>query len=169
MEQILTQFAGNSVQFAAEWKRAGLSFRLDQVVVGTGQKGADDQQLFQRWFRGQIGARDAMWLFRQRTYQRFGLDAGPHRRLSNEGRDGSTHLNVVVVANKRADLNLPAVVSALQQSQTCNVTYLEWDGPEQYHKFENLLGLLQSTDIYVSGIGTGMMWFPLIRSGSVVL
>jgi hypothetical protein len=48
-------------------------------------------------------------------------------------------------------------------------TYLEWGGPEQYHKFENLLALLQSTDIYVSGIGTGMMWFPLIRSGSVVL
>jgi hypothetical protein len=104
-------------------------------------------------------------------YQRFEIDPGPQRRLSNQARGGATHLNVVVVDNKRADLNLPAVVSALQHSlpNTCKITFLKWEGPEKYHEFGNLLRLLQNTDIYVSGIGTGMMWFPLIRSGSVVV
>lgn len=169
-------FGGPALLNTRQWKEEGRAVFLRQVVVGTGQGGADDVQQLRRLLAGRAFTRHAFWQFRGRMMRRHGIEPGPFRRTSTDHRDPSRPLKVVVVQNKRADLHIEDITECLQQEagrgRQIVVEAIRW-GDKRYtggvSGLPGLLRTLSNADVYVSGVGTGMMWAPFIASGGVVI
>ena len=180
INELIERFLGSGpTLFAKDFVNHKQNVLVEHAVVGTGQGGADDVQQLRRLLQGRPGTRHAFRSFRDRLMLQFGLDPGRERRRSTDFRIAALPLKVVVVDNKRKDLNIKKIVSQLnatgRANQSWQVTHLNFSvrghdgGYGGLSGFGNLLDLLRDTDIYVSGIGTAMMWAPFIASGGVVV
>jgi len=176
LRKIEESFLGGTFRSTAEWARQNKTVFIRQAVVGTGQGGADDVQQLRRFLQGHAYTRRAFWMFRNRMMVRHGHDPGPLRTVSSGDRNPKRPLKVVVVKNKRQDLHISEIVACLRheaENRQFTVEYLDFSPASGTGNgvfgLPNLLGLLSDTDIFVSGVGTAMMWAPFIASGGVIV
>lgn len=159
--EILRVFSGSdTILHVADWVRNNQTVLLKHVVVGTGQGGADDIQQFRRLVQGRAQTRFAFLRFRTRMFLAYNVTP-PER---------STYVKIVVVQNKRKDLPMETIVNELKTSKR-RVHYLDfriktYNGASG---FKNMLELLSDVNVYVSGVGTAMMWAPFVPPGAVVV
>ncbi len=171
-QDLLERFSGKRVLWMEEITKDAVVF--ENFIVGRGQHAADDVSLYRRQIRGDFQVQHIMWLFRKRMYEMHDLQSATMRRSSMDKRANETPINVVIIANKRLDIDSHKIYRDMLKAENTftgniTVTHVEWSGPNSHEDFSKLLRVLQSADIYVSGCGTGMMWFPLLDSGAVIV
>jgi len=173
-QAILERFSGNRLLWIELLKQKSRSVIFEDFIVGRGHHGADDVQLYRRKMHGDSHVHRVMWLFRERMYERYDIESGQLRRSSMDLRTDNASVNIAVIANKRPDIDSQGIYRDLLKvkntfAANITITHIEWSGPNSYKDFGRLLNVLRSVDIYISGCGTGMMWFPMVASGAVIV
>eukprot|EP00045_Choanoeca_perplexa_P009267 m.88392 g.88392 ORF g.88392 m.88392 type:complete len:635 (+) comp14828_c0_seq1:3-1907(+) len=164
-KSILETFGGRGVfrfpvlqQLAA----SGVPIYFERMIVGNGQ-------MAQRWMTPDLtvpGGRSLNGIrhFRDRMYWSHNMTYRPWLpKRSN------TAVRGFVVDNKRYTdddkANIAEAISILAQ-EGITITQLSWG---DYWPFEKQLEVLGSSDVYITGPGTGMMLAPFMPDGSVVV
>ena len=151
-------FSGNKLEFLKDFSD-GL-YVFEKVVVGTSMLQADDVSLFRQWLSGYPRARNMLQKFRDRWYKSYDLSISNHFKFTNISK-------IVIIENKREELAMRNLFLWLKSNfPNEDVNYLEW---KKYGSMAKLVPYLSTADIYISGVGTAMMWAPLLRDGSVVI
>ena len=151
-------FSGNKLEFLKDFSD-GL-YVFEKVVVGTSMLQADDVSLFRQWLSGYPRARNMLQKFRDRWYKSYSLSIANHYKFTNISK-------IVIIENKREELAMRNLFLWLRSNfPNEDVNYLEW---KKYGSMAKLVPYLSTADIYISGVGTAMMWAPLLRDGSVVI
>ena len=151
-------FSGNKLEFLKDFSD-GL-YVFEKVVVGTSMLQADDVSLFRQWLSGYPRARNMLQKFRDRWYKSYDLSISNHFKFTNTSK-------IVIIENKREELAMQNMFLWLKKNYPNeDVNYLEW---KKYGSMSKLVPYLSTADIYISGVGTAMMWAPLLRDGSVVI
>ena len=151
-------FSGNKLEFLKDFSD-GL-YVFEKVVVGTSMLQADDVSLCRQWLSGYPRARNLLQKFRDRWYKSYSLSIANHYKFTNISK-------IVIIENKREELAMRNLFLWLRSNfPNEDVNYLEW---KKYGSMAKLVPYLSTADIYISGVGTAMMWAPLLRDGSVVI
>lgn len=180
MDSVMEVFCGGgATRYSGAWAARNQTVHLQRVVVGTGQGGADDVQQLRRLLQGRRGVRRAFWHFRRRMLQRHGMvgagtEVGAVVPLAEGHRDPHRTLKVVVVYNKRADLHMEAIASMLtgaagDDNWSVHLLDFQEHNDTDRSQLQSTLEWVHDADVYVSGIGTAIMWAPLARAGAVVV
>lgn len=162
-------FSGFPVEFVSDWEKDDtFARRLNWVAMGNNGMGCDDVSMYYRYKRYKESEAkkivDILYQFQLRYLETYSIK--PRQEKHAE------HVHVAVIENKRKNLQTAKLAKHLQrtlESKKFKVTYVKFKGPERYNEIPNLLKLLQTVDIFVSGIGTAMMWAAFLPPGSVVV
>mmetsp|Transcript_13522 Transcript_13522/g.37357 ORF Transcript_13522/g.37357 Transcript_13522/m.37357 type:complete len:579 (-) Transcript_13522:95-1831(-) len=152
---------------------SGIIFRLDLFAMGSGHRG-------QRNMNHQYSLPGGEYLqsFRDRTLEGFGLPPShPLPFCSSkvfQTENNQNSLQVTIFDNKRYSSHEREVFlqllhenqqSSFENSSRLHIQFVKWDNFSAAEQIE----IISKTDIYVSGPGTGIVFSPFARDGSVVI
>ena len=162
---IMEQFAGRGLirhPILKAHKAAGVPFYFERLIVGSGQKA-------QRWIQTDLsipGGRslDGVRRYRDRMFWSHRMMYRPWVAKRTKGA-----IRAFVVDNKRYSASdkaaLKQAIERLEE-EGVQVEQMSWAA---YWPFVKQLEVLGSSDIYITGPGTGMMLAPFMPDGSVVI
>lgn len=140
--------------------------RFDVVLVGSGAKG-------QRWMNKNLRLpgfeEDTVRTFRNRMYRTYGMP-GPRSWKAGRRRQD---MKAIIVDNKRyseSDKKEMEKLIAVATIHGYHLTYVDWAAiGAKPDAFGAHLEVLQDTDVYISGPGTGMMYAPFLPDKAVFI
>lgn len=98
---------------------------------------------------------NSMGLFRDRMLAKMGIEYSK-----------STTPKCIIVDNKRYSKNERTAITSLvsELSSSLDIEFINW---ANFKTFKEQLEIIAQTDIHITGPGTGMMYMPFLKPGSV--
>jgi len=155
---IVTRFSGHELQpYTQLDKNTVIRFKI--LVAGTGSTG--NRVMNQNYTLYGEKEYNALTLFKERMLSRYGI--------ANSPRDPNNSIvNIIIVDNKRYSQYerwaITQIIEHYLKNNISSISYVDWS---RYPTFEEQLKVINQTDIQITGPGTGMMYMPFLRKGSV--
>jgi len=171
---------------------------FDEMIIGSGHGGeyfSISSLPGMESFESSAPREDVLLTFRERLYQAHGVPPPSRRTRSNEGRDPSVPLKVIITDNERHTPDLRVALSQLAASFNgeeisnttvvsnvsdtlvaeaasssppgrLNVSFVNWASLQPWRE---QLKVLREVDILVSGIGTALFYSLLLPDGAATI
>ncbi|KAF4743919.1 hypothetical protein FOZ62_003696, partial [Perkinsus olseni] len=146
-------------------------YRFQRVIVGSRRMAHRSFNTYST-LPGSYTYENALWYFSRRLQSRYGLidsktAMDPAAEIKPGVRDGTCR--GVITDNKRFDAAdrkmFYELIDKLKDEGVCDFTFVDW----KKYSFEEQLELFTNSDVYVSGVGTGITRAHLTRPGGAVV